>query len=63
MKRYRLLSFDLDSRAKILKMEIEPIQKEAIKQQLLQEYGVYAAETKLQNFIDLDSKRRCEDGG
>jgi hypothetical protein len=37
-------------------MEIEPIQKEAIQQQLLQEYGVYAAETKLQNFIILDSK-------
>jgi len=58
MKRYRLLSsdIDIDSRPAILKMEIEPIQKEAIQQQLLQEYGVYAAETKLQNFINLDSK-------
>jgi hypothetical protein len=50
MKRYRILSFDLDTRATFLSMKI---QDKRIAQGLLEEYGSHLAELKLQNFIEL----------
>ena len=66
MKRYRVLNFDLDTRASTLSLEIqenwdEEIKalhrenKERTKQALLEQYGSHAADLKLRNFIDLDS--------
>jgi len=67
MKRYRIISMDLDSRPSMLAMEIRDwwedkvkeqhrINKERIKRGLLHEYGHDAAELKLQNFVDLGPK-------
>ena len=65
MKRYRVLSFDLDTRAAYLGMEIQDGWDEQIKsqhhenkertaQEILKEYGGRLAELKLQNFVELD---------
>lgn len=64
MKRYRVLSFDFDTRAAYLGMEIQDAWDEQIKsqhhenkertaQEILEEYGSRFAELKLQNFIEL----------
>jgi hypothetical protein len=64
MKRYRVLGYDFDSRAAILKTEIhdswEPDVKEQwhnnkinIEEQLVAQYGAYGYHSKLKNFIDL----------
>lgn len=66
MKRYRIFSFDFDSRASLL----EPIQdhweekvkelhlqnQQNIKDGLFNQFGTYNREQKLQNFIDLGQK-------
>jgi hypothetical protein len=67
MKRYRLLSFDLDSRASFLTMEIDENWEEAVKEGhakgneeiergLIEQLGALDADGKKQNFIDLGTK-------
>lgn len=67
MKRYRILSFDFDTRVHILTLEIRDEWKDDIKRQyrqnketigksLIISYGAQAQEVKLQNFIDLGDK-------
>jgi len=67
MKRYRVLSFDFDSRATLLAMEIHQDWEEKIKEQhrenkenliqeLLSQYGTHAAEVKRKNLIDMGPK-------
>lgn len=64
MKRYRVITFDFDTRATILKMDIkddwEPViktqwenNKKQIKEHLIAEFGAYAAFDKIVNFTDL----------
>jgi len=64
MKRYRVLNFDLDSRATILSMEIDESWEEKVKEQhlrnkkqteeqLLIEFGSSNKESKIKNFCDL----------
>jgi hypothetical protein len=64
MKRYRVLSYDFDTRAKILAIDIKPNWEENVKKQwennkrqiregLLFAYGVEDFEQKVQNFIDI----------
>ena len=66
MKRYRILSYDFDTRANILKTEIKDdwkedikaqweINKTSIKEGLISEYGAIRAFQKIDNFIDLDA--------
>jgi hypothetical protein len=67
VKRYRVLSFDFDSRAAMLAMEIgddwdENVKdghlqsKEAIRAGLVHEFGEFAAADKLKNFVELGPK-------
>jgi hypothetical protein len=67
MKRYRVLSFDFDSRVHSLTMAIRDEWEENVKTQhrqnresveksLIDSYGAQACEAKRQNFIDLESK-------
>lgn len=64
MKRYRVLIFDFDTRATILKMEIQDSwepnikeqwrqNKESIKEHLIAQYGALGYHDKLRNFIEL----------
>lgn len=64
MKRYRVLSYSFDTRARILAMEIKPEWEEKVKKQweinkrqiregLVHYYGIDSFEEKIQNFIDL----------
>jgi hypothetical protein len=67
MKRYRLLSFDIDSRPSLLKMEIKESwdekvkvlhlkQKQEILQDLDQDFGSKNKDYKISNFIELGDK-------
>ncbi len=67
MKRYRILSFDLDRRALILTQYINENWDDAVKRAqqasqmrimagLLEQYGTHAIEAKLQNFIEIGPK-------
>lgn len=67
MKRYRILSWDFDSRAHALKLDIHDEWDEQVKEQhrhnkqqieesLILQFGALNAENKIQNFIDLDYK-------
>jgi hypothetical protein len=67
MKRYRVLSFDLDSRVHLLTMPIRDEWEEKSKKQhrdnregveksLIESYGAHAYKAKRQNFVDLGSK-------
>jgi hypothetical protein len=64
VKRYRVLNFDLDSRADVLSREIQAAWEPHVREQhhrnqinvlagLLTEFGTLSAETKIRNFIDL----------
>ncbi len=66
MKRYRVLAYDFDTRATILKEEIKEAWEEKIKEQwrinktnikegLLAEYGALNSDEKIDNFIALDA--------
>ncbi len=66
MKRYRILAYDFDTRATILKTEIQDDWEEKIKKQwgnnkrsikegLIAEYGAVGAFRKIDNFIELDA--------
>jgi len=66
MKRYRVLAYDFDTRATILKQEIKDDWKDgvkelwrnnktSIKEDLIAEYGSVRAFEKIDNFIDLDA--------
>lgn len=67
MKRYRIIQFDFDSRARDLSLEIPDSWEESAKQNhlnnvritkesLIFEYGPYNYETKIKNFTDLGDK-------
>lgn len=67
MKRYRVLSFDFDTRVHTLTQEIRDEwedqvkkqhrqNKEAIEKSLLSSYGAQAQDAKRQNFVDLGDK-------
>lgn len=53
MKRYRVINFDFDARANILKINKDINNLELIKQSIAQEFGSKNFEQKLKNFIDL----------
>lgn len=68
MKRYRVLSYDLDARATILSMDIKDGWEEKIKKQCLQnqklvkkglisEYGSYNIDEKIDRFVELGSSQ------
>lgn len=67
MKRYRVLSYNFDTRARILAMEIKSTWKPQIKEQwetnkkqiregLIHYYGIENCDGKIQNFIDLGAE-------
>jgi hypothetical protein len=67
MKRYRISSFDFDSRANILNFEINPNwdsnikeqhikNKQSVANQILQEYGIINGKNKINRLIELGSK-------
>ena len=53
MKRYRVLEFNMDSRAIALNAPIADEIKEQIRQELIQEFGSLDSEVKLQDFVDI----------
>lgn len=64
MKRYRVINVDIDSRASMLKIEIQDSweprvqelhkqNKEKTREELIEEYGSAFAEVKIQNLVDL----------
>jgi hypothetical protein len=64
LKRYRVLTFDFDTRATILRQEISPSWADTVRQTweqnqsdirdtLVREFGSHSADTKLANFIDI----------
>ncbi len=66
MKRYRVLNFDLDSRALLLSLEIQPTWEPHVREQhrrnqintivgLVNEFGGAGSEAKIQNLVDLGS--------
>ena len=67
MKRYRISSFDFDSRANILNIEIKPEwnpkikeqyenNKKSIEDQILQEFGIIDGQNKIKRVIELGAK-------
>src|ERR671923_1351304 len=67
MKRFRVFQFDFDTRVRTLTDEIQEHWEERVKEQhrrnqeqtvqeLIQQFGAYAADRKRQNFIDLGTK-------